>query len=76
MDVEGAELDVLRGISAPDWVKVKAVVVEVHDTADNLNSVRSILLNNGYVECSYLLSSYTFMCICTSVELYCTFITM
>jgi hypothetical protein len=76
VDVEGAELDVLRGISAADWVKVKAVVVEVHDTADNLNSVRSILLSNGYVECSIMLSSFTFMYICSSVELYCTFIIM
>lgn len=47
IDVEGAELDVLRGISAEDWAKVQVAVIEVHDKNGNLAPVREILCANG-----------------------------
>lgn len=49
IDVEGAELDVLRGISSSDWCKVQVAVIEVHDKDGNLALVRKILTENGLV---------------------------
>lgn len=49
IDVEGAELDVLRGITKADWAKVQLVAVEVHENAGHLAPVRAILLENGWV---------------------------
>lgn len=47
VDVEGAEIDVVRGISRDDWAKVQTAVIEVHDIDDNLDQLRSILMKNG-----------------------------
>ena len=47
IDVEGAELDVLRGITAEDWAKVQVAVIEVHDKDGHLAPVREILRANG-----------------------------
>ena len=49
IDVEKAELDVLRGISEADWSRIKQVVIEVHDAEGSvLAEVRRILQENGY----------------------------
>lgn len=50
IDVEGAELDVLRGISAEDWAKVQVAAIEVHDKNGNLAPVRAILRANGLTD--------------------------
>ena len=50
IDVEGAELDVLKGISAEDWAKVQVAVIEVHDKNGNLAPVRAILRANGLTD--------------------------
>ena len=49
IDVEGAELDVMRGISKEDWAKVQTAVIEVHDKNGHLAIVREILKENGQV---------------------------
>lgn len=47
IDVERAELDVLSGIEAEDWGKIKQVVVEVHDIQDRLRTITSLLNQRG-----------------------------
>ena len=39
VDVEGAELGVLRGIGAVWWQRIERVVVEVHDVGDRRRDV-------------------------------------
>lgn len=48
IDVERAELDVLRGIEAADWPKIRQVVVEVHDIQDRLQTIKAMLAGNGF----------------------------
>jgi hypothetical protein len=49
IDVEGDELEVLRGISAVDWHLVDQVVLEVHDRSGlRLGEVVSILKSFGF----------------------------
>ena len=48
IDAEGAELRVLRGVSAGDWPKIDQVVVEVHDLDGRLAEVRSLLQAAGF----------------------------
>ncbi len=48
IDVEGAEWEVLQGISAGDWPRVRQVVAEVHDEDGRLARVESLLRAQGY----------------------------
>ncbi len=50
IDVEGAELDVLRGLGDdPDeWRRVGALVIEVHDIDGRLEEVRALLARHGF----------------------------
>ena len=50
IDVELAELDVLKGINDEDWPKVNAVVVEVHDIDGRLAAMQSLLSAHGITE--------------------------
>jgi FkbM family methyltransferase len=47
IDVEKAELDVLRGIAHDDWAKVEQIVVEVHDQDGRLGLVERMLRERG-----------------------------
>jgi FkbM family methyltransferase len=47
IDVERAELDVMRGISSADWAKVKVALIEVHENEGHLAPIRAILNANG-----------------------------
>ena len=47
IDVERAELDVLRGVEADNWQKIRQVVVEVHDIEDRLHTITSLLSQHG-----------------------------
>lgn len=47
VDVEGEELEVLRGVDAADWPRIRQVVVEVHDRAGRLEGVRTLLHQHG-----------------------------
>ena len=49
IDVEKAELDVLRGIEAPDWRRIRQVVVEVHDEAGRLAAIVAMLEQHGFM---------------------------
>jgi FkbM family methyltransferase len=40
IDVQRAEVDVLRGIDEEDWIKIKQVVMEVHDEDGGVNEGR------------------------------------
>ena len=48
IDVEGAEWDVLRGISTSDWRKIRQVVAEVHDEDGRLARVENLLRQQGF----------------------------
>lgn len=50
IDVEKAELDVLRGVEAVDWPKIHQIVVEVHDDDGRLDTVTALLRMNGLTE--------------------------
>lgn len=52
VDVEGDELDVLKGIRDEHWPIVKQVVAEVHDVHNRLQDVRSLLLGCGFAVAS------------------------
>lgn len=48
IDVEGAELDVLRGVSADHWGRVRQLVLEGHDQAGRLEAVASVIRDAGF----------------------------
>ncbi|MFJ9692469.1 FkbM family methyltransferase [Kitasatospora sp. NPDC101183] len=48
VDVERAELDVLRGVDAEDWPRIGAVVAEVHDEGDRLAELSGLLRGAGF----------------------------
>lgn len=48
IDVEGAELDVLKGIEDSDWLKIRQFVIEVHDVEGRVNEIASLLRLKGY----------------------------
>ncbi|MGA7397612.1 MAG: FkbM family methyltransferase [Solirubrobacterales bacterium] len=48
IDVERAELDVLRGIDGRHWPLVRQVVAEVHDEGDRLGQIRGLLEAQGF----------------------------
>jgi FkbM family methyltransferase len=48
VDVEKSELDVLAGIAAHDWPRIKQVVVEVHDKQGRLAAIRELLERQGF----------------------------
>jgi len=50
IDVEKAELDVLRGIAAADWRKIRQLAVELHDVGDRLSTIRALLRDHGMTE--------------------------
>jgi len=47
VDVERAELDVLRGIAEADWPRIRAVVAEVHDMDGRLAQFCELLSQHG-----------------------------
>src|SRR5262249_22255020 len=48
IDVEKSEWEVLAGIAAEDWPKIRQIVVEVHDLEDRLARVTGLLRARGY----------------------------
>ncbi len=48
IDVEGAEWDVLRGITARDWPRIAQVVAEVHDEDGRVARVETLLRAQGF----------------------------
>jgi FkbM family methyltransferase len=48
IDVEGSELDVLRGIDDADWPRVRRVILEVQDSDGRLATVTELLRGRGY----------------------------
>lgn len=50
IDVEGAELDVLRGVAADDWPKIKQLAAEVHDIDNRVETIRGLLTRSGFDE--------------------------
>lgn len=49
IDVEKAELDVLKGIEKQDWRKIDQIIVEVHNTKNKLSRIKSLLSEKEYV---------------------------
>jgi FkbM family methyltransferase len=47
VDVEGAELDVLRGLAPCDWARVAQVVVEAHAVGDRVQRIVALLRELG-----------------------------
>ena len=50
IDVEKAELDVLRGVEDRDWPKIQQIIVDVHDFDNRLGTVTALLRNEGFAE--------------------------
>lgn len=48
VDVEGAELDVLRGIDIAHWPLIGQLVLEVQDLNDRLASIQKLLATHGF----------------------------
>jgi FkbM family methyltransferase len=48
VDVEGAELDVLRGIEPGDWPKIQMLAAEVHDIDHRVAKIRAMLAAAGF----------------------------
>jgi FkbM family methyltransferase len=48
IDVEGAELDVLRGIEQDDWPKIQRLAAEVHDLDGRVETMRGMLERAGF----------------------------
>jgi FkbM family methyltransferase len=48
LDVEGAELDALRGVDAADWRRIDAVVAEVHDVDGRPAAAEALLRAAGF----------------------------
>ena len=48
IDVEKAELDVLQGIAAEDWSKIRQIVIEVHDSEGRLAKIMDFFDKQGY----------------------------
>lgn len=48
VDVEKSELDVLSGINQEDWIKIKQVFVEIHDTDDRVDKISNLLKKQGF----------------------------
>ncbi len=48
IDVQKSELEVLAGIAAADWPKIRQVAVELHDQDGRLDQIRSLLADRGY----------------------------
>jgi FkbM family methyltransferase len=50
IDCEGAEWDVLQGIKNEDWLKIKSLVIEVHDVDNRLKNIQELLKNQGFTK--------------------------
>ena len=50
IDVEKAELDVLRGIEDDDWRRIRQAVIEVHDFEDRVGTITALLRRHGLTE--------------------------
>lgn len=49
IDVEKSEFEVLEGIAAEDWRKIKQIVMEVHDlSAEQIKQLEGIFETNGF----------------------------
>jgi FkbM family methyltransferase len=48
IDVEGSELDVVRGIDEGDWAKISQFVIEVHDIDNRVKILVDLLTQHGY----------------------------
>jgi FkbM family methyltransferase len=48
IDVEGDELEVLRGIGAADWPKISQLAIEVHDVDGRLHATVQLLKDLGF----------------------------
>lgn len=48
VDVEGAELDVLRGIDDADWARIDRLAMEVQDRDDRLARIVDLLRERGF----------------------------
>jgi hypothetical protein len=50
IDVEGAELEVLRGIAPDDWARIARLGAEVHDVDGRLRTIREMLASAGFAD--------------------------
>ncbi|HLL45335.1 MAG TPA: amino acid adenylation domain-containing protein, partial [Longimicrobiaceae bacterium] len=48
VDVQRSELEVLEGVEAEDWGRIRQVVVEVHDEAERPQRIRALLEGQGF----------------------------
>ncbi|MBH8554261.1 FkbM family methyltransferase [Nostocaceae cyanobacterium CENA357] len=48
IDVQKCEMEVIEGIQAQDWSKIRQIVIEVHDIEGRLEQITNLLKKQGY----------------------------
>ncbi|WP_080056167.1 FkbM family methyltransferase [Spirosoma aerolatum] len=48
IDVEGSELDVVRGINDADWPKIRQFIIEVHDLDNRVTTLTALFQQRGF----------------------------
>ena len=48
IDVEGAEMDILKGIDDSAWPKIRQIAMEIHDIEKRLKKIMELLNDKGY----------------------------
>ncbi|MGB8509561.1 MAG: amino acid adenylation domain-containing protein, partial [Pyrinomonadaceae bacterium] len=48
IDVQKSEMEVIEGIHASDWAKIRQVVLEVHDIDNRLERIKTLLEGHGF----------------------------
>lgn len=48
IDVEGSELDVVRGIDENDWPKIRQFIIEVHDLNNRVDTLVNLFRQRGF----------------------------
>jgi FkbM family methyltransferase len=48
IDVERCELNVLLGLETQDWQKIEQIVIEIHDTENQLEIIKTLLTQQGF----------------------------
>lgn len=59
IDVEGPELEILRGIDPATWNKVQQVVLETHNRDGRLHAIHALLLRHGFRDIQQALQKTT-----------------
>lgn len=75
IDVEGAEWDVLQGMSDSLWSGVQQVVMEAHDVDDRIEQIRQLLRSRGFQQIEVVRPAFAEGIPVNNVNIYATRVT-